>query len=329
MPRTDSPRMTCKEPPTFGQRYGFLIAGAFIVLVLAGGLALGWMAFHEQRLSRALNRSAGLSDGTTQNLNGTDQLHAEANGRVRLSQIGRTGEKTASPAEPNAAGGSPWEVIPLAEAEQRAAQQMLASFWNTPSWRDKSTYVRDAGRVTPLMQDFYEVRHRQDPRAGAFVSAAAYRAAPFEILHLVYESASDRRPLEFALVKDADGSFKLDWESYAGVGDMPWEVFQQQRPVSPVLLRAYAVLDDYYNFEFSDASRFLCLKLVSSDFERVLYAFAETSSETAQRLTCDPAARSLQPLTIRVAYPENARSTNCVRLVDVVANRWLLLDEAP
>lgn len=329
MPRRQVQRPTSKPPLTFVARNAFLIAGTVVVGLLFGGLVLGWSGYHQRRLVRAVNRMIGVSDAPIPEAALVATPIALPANTTRLADTDARTLRALPADSPDRSGDMrvEWQPAPLSKDDADAIQRTLSSFWKAPTWREKTAHVRDASRVAPLMQDYYETRRRKEPAAGKFQAASAYVAAPFEILHAVYESADGERPLELALVRDADGTYKLDWESYTGSGQMAWDVLQKERPTTPVLMRAYAVQEEFFKAEFNDATRFVCLKLVSDDFAHELHAYTERESELAAAIEANAPAGSLHPLTVRIAYPPNAQSGNCVRLEAIVASRWLLLDE--
>ena len=308
------PSPTGSEPLTFGQRYGIVIIGAFVLLLVSGGLVLGWLVFRK-----------------SQELAKQDQApHAAVTPQPQeTAEPGRMQSGTENKAAPP---GTPfkheWEIVRTADPEERRVEALtlLDRFWNAPTWRDKLPFVRDASRVGPLMQAFYE-NGGKERRLGNLRSASTLRFGPWELEYLVLADETSQVPLEVALVRDT-GGLRLDWESYTGSGDLLWQDILKQRPVKPVLVRAFVATDDYHNFEFTDASKFLCLKLASVDFQQTLYAFTEREGPLATRLPLMLSNRKSTPMTLRVAFNEGSESTNCVRLTEVVADRWLLLDEA-
>lgn len=329
MPKSRAPRPTSKPQPSFVERNAFLLVGAVLICCYVGGLVMGWVQIYQRWMVRAAERMMGIEDVPALSADVIVPPVALPASTESLAGVGARTLRALPADSPDRSGDIriEWQPAPLTKTVTGTVQQTLVSFWAAPTWREKAAYVRDAARVAPMMRDYYENRRRQEPKAGKFQSAAAYVAAPFEILHVVYENPDGDRPLELALVRDADGTYKLDWESYTGSGQLPWEILQKERPTTPVLMRAYAEREEHYEAEFKDAARFVCLKLVSRDFDHVLYAYTERESELAGEIEANAAAGSLQPLAVRIAYPPNAQSGNCVRLEAIVASRWLLLDE--
>ncbi|MEZ5388202.1 MAG: hypothetical protein R3F13_22070 [Prosthecobacter sp.] len=204
----------------------------------------------------------------------------------------------------------------------------LNQYWETESWRDRRELVFDSARVSPLMEDYYETQAAADPIPGGLVSKARYEIDGTEILIFGYTSNRPTGSLEVAMRRGPDGRFLVDWESLVGYGEMSFVNFRSKRPAKPVLLRAYVRRFEYFNFEFSDSSKFFCVKVTSESGENSIYAYCERSTELGAWLESDLAATGpmgFKGYTMRVSFPDNAQSNQCVRLDEVVAPRWLVL----
>ena len=229
-------------------------------------------------------------------------------------------------------GGQFPEPIPLlAEAASdrlREALDTLQRFTRAERWRDKLPCVADAQRVEPLMHTYYEARKSKDPESTTTRPAGHFKLNNTEVL--LFSSPSRRRPggaSDLAMVAPVKGGkFSVDWESFVGAGDMGWQDFMQLRPVAPKLFRLYAAPDDYFNDEFGDAARYQSMRLTSPDGLHVVYGYCERDSEVGKTLSSLLGKKDVSlPLTLRLSYPESAQSDHCVKIVGVVANRWLIV----
>ncbi len=212
------------------------------------------------------------------------------------------------------------------EAEKAAALLVLEHFRSATTWPEKARFVRQTERVRPLMETFYEKRHGTEPatdgqRVGLFVHG---KGAP--VLHVAFADKKGSQPSYADLVREPDGAYLLDWESFVAAGEMDWEDFIKTRPTQPQLLRCVLSVTDYFNYEFTDKGRYVSLWLQSDDGERSLYAFCERNSALATKVGehLKTARAGADRVTVRVAFPEKAQSDNCVRLVELVADRWTL-----
>ena len=234
------------------------------------------------------------------------------------------------PLQPKTASPSPKSSLdwftPALEAHCR---EILHTYREAPAWRSRLPLVRAASRVEPLMHAFYEQDHLEDPAMRDPVALDPCLVQKQPVVRAIFANKrSDLgNPLEAAFVKDRDGVYRLDWESFVGVGEMSWAAFQAERPTHPVLLRGTVKTDTYYNYEFADENRYLSYRIYSSDGARSLNAFCVKDSPVARALqlpaNLDPQT-FLLPVTVKLAYPENPKSDHCVALVEVLAKGWLI-----
>ncbi len=218
--------------------------------------------------------------------------------------------------------------LPLGESsvEVTDAIALLDRYWKTEGWRDRVPMVADAGRVAPLMQDFYEKQNATDPAPGGLVGKARYQIDGTEILYFSYTSSRPTGFLEVAMVRGPDGKFLIDWESLTGYGGMSFTDFRAQRLTKPVKLRAYVRLFEYYNFEFNDSKKYLCVKMTAENGSNSIYAYCLRDSGLGRWIEADLATTGpsdFKGYTMLVSFPPNAKSSQCVNLDKVVASRWL------
>ena len=57
----------------------------------------------------------------------------------------------------------------------------------------------------------------------------------------------------------------MDWEAFTGQGEMSWDEYEEKRPTSPVLMRVRLSPDDYFNYDYKDAAKLACYRVVSAD----------------------------------------------------------------
>jgi hypothetical protein len=178
------------------------------------------------------------------------------------------------------------------------------------------------------MEDYYVVQSGVDPMPGKLLGKARYSIDGTEILYFSYSCSRPSGSLEIAMRRDQNGKFLIDWESLTGYGEMSFQDFRVQRPTKPVMLRSYVRLFEYYNFEFVDAKKYLCIKLTAETGESSIYAYCERGSSLAEWLEADLATTGpsgFKGYTLQVSFPPNAQSNQCVRLDRVIASRWLII----
>ena len=220
------------------------------------------------------------------------------------------------------------KALPLLESSDEVVQALavLDQYWKTESWQGRVPLVAHSERVTALMKDYYDTQGAKDPVPGSLISKARYEIDGTEILYFSYNCSRPTGSLEIAMLHGPQGKFVIDWESLTGYGEMSFQEFRSKRPAKPVLMRAYVRLFEYYNFEFSDAKKYLCIKLISENGDNSVYAYCERGTKLSRWIENDLASTGptgFKGYTMLISFPPNAQSNQCVNLDKVVAQRWL------
>src|SRR5690606_20505194 len=135
------------------------------------------------------------------------------------------------------------------------------------------------------------------------------------------------RDHEMRHVAFADGpdGVKVDWESWAGWSDMPWEEFIATRPQEPRVFRVSLRQVEYYNFDFTDDIEWQSYSLTSPDGEHVLYGYAPRESVLNQRLK--PAEVStVSAVMVAIKFPATETPRNQVLITDLISDGWVESD---
>jgi hypothetical protein len=206
-------------------------------------------------------------------------------------------------------------------------REVTEKFFGAESIDELLPYCRDPDRVAPLLEEYYS----RIP----FEPVGVLGFALGDSLVLERDSASNRA---FAYVsfentdfhsqticmEIVDNDFKIDWESAVGYGEMSWDDFLKTRPTEPTLLRLVAMSSDYHNYEFNDPSVWAGFTLFDRDGASSVYGFVPRDSATHQKILQALRGNSSAWLVARLKYPENARSSNCVEIDEIIHDRWVL-----
>ena len=210
--------------------------------------------------------------------------------------------------------------------EVQQADELLANYAKAKNWQEKLPYVYQPDRTRVLMEQYYDVQKASDPISGALLNRGHYRLDGTEILHYTYSCNRPGDVLELAMRRDTSGRFVLDWTSYVGFSQMGWDQFKKDRTTTTTLFRAFATASDYYNYEFSDAKKYLSVNLLSPDGLISLHGYCERQTPMATALSqCLSRSNSMSGVVVRLAFPERAESDHCVWIQQFVSDRWLVL----
>lgn len=119
---------------------------------------------------------------------------------------------------------------------------------------------------------------------------------------------------------------RIDWESWEGWCEMSWEEFMATRPTEGKVFRVKLNDTNYYNFGFSDESKWTSYTLLSRDEKHQIYGYIERNSAMEPRLAGAQKKSSDRFPTLSLKFPPNSTSNNQVIIERIVSDGWVTLD---
>ncbi len=205
----------------------------------------------------------------------------------------------------------------------RKLRPIIEGFLKAENWEDRLRFCADAETVRPLMEDYYKDNDDgpigyQEVFYGGSVSVGEF----FITANLLMDDYSDRG---FVMLRDDDGSWSVDWESFVGYSTMSMAEFKKVRPTEPQLFRLTIKRPSsgYYNYEFSDEKSWDGYLLAGRNTEEILYAYVKKFSESASDLNEIFSMKREAAITLMIRFPEDAPSANQVEVVKVIGEGWV------
>jgi len=250
---------------------------------------------------------------------------------AKLNAPPKTGDEPNSLASPDApVDGLRERIIQLdaADTKQRhaTADEVVAKFLEASTPEEKAAYVVDSARVLPLMRDFYSREGVSGDAIGNLVGRTFYKIKGKDFVIEQRRVGDGSRNVVFVgLMDSGDGNYKIDWESMVAYSEMGWETFLKLRPSDPVLFRCYAVPEAYYNFQYSDPDKWMCVKLINHRTLDAMYGYVEIGSETQGQLVAALRKRIPASVLVRISFPEGSKGRNLVKIDELVQDTWLVV----
>lgn len=188
------------------------------------------------------------------------------------------------------------ELLPLVRHSDQTEARMRA-------------YYPD-GRVEPEGLSDFNTR-RSVERKGS-LAAVRLRTRDFE-----------EKPLGFI---DGEDGVKVDWESWVGWSEVPWDDFIAAKSTEPKMFRVVVRPVEYYNFDFKDDRKWKSWSLESPDGGRSLYGYVLEQSLLDEKISLAPEVKKAN-MMLRLKFPENPATDNQVLIDGHVGDGWLLEDE--
>lgn len=204
------------------------------------------------------------------------------------------------------------------------AEPMAKAFLEAETTKDILPLIHEAERVRPLLRSRYPDGKIVPTGMSKFnaTGQVSYKDtfAAVSILTPDYE----KRQLAFI---DGEEGLKIDWESWIGWSDVPWDKLMETKPRKPVLVRVMVKWVDYYNFGFSDEKAWRSYRLVSPDGETTLYGYVERNSLLDQRLRPGEPTATVA-VTLKIHFREDEQSANQVVIDELVSDGWVVTRES-
>jgi hypothetical protein len=237
------------------------------------------------------------------------------------------------PAKPVLAGPLPADLqeVPADPVPPSAAAKSLVleiesvvkSFLTAPSVDEALRHVRDPGKTAPKVNDWLAGKSYAAPGFRELVGDSVSNNDTTGEVFTVNVRTGDFELREIVVI-GTEGNLKVDWESWVGWSEMPWEEFQNKRPVEGKWFRVELSRVQYYNFDFKDEKEWVSYRLVSPDGVASLYGYVPRVSPLDEKIR--PVDQNgKEKLLLKLRFPTGSSSNNQVIIEAVSGQSWVEL----
>ncbi|MEX1048642.1 MAG: hypothetical protein WED15_03875 [Akkermansiaceae bacterium] len=208
----------------------------------------------------------------------------------------------------------------LAEAEPLARQ-----FLEATSVEEILPVVRAPAKTEPRIRGFYP--DGKINAAGLSGFNLNNQVSIFDKVAMVMVRTGEYEDRLLAFVETPEG-LKIDWESWVGWSELPWQEFTSSKPATGHLFRVVLSPVEYYNFSFGDESKWQSYRLEAPDRHYALYGYAPRGSVLSQQVR-PPGDSKRVALTLLLKFPAGAESNTQVEIESLLAEGWVEGVDAP
>lgn len=206
------------------------------------------------------------------------------------------------------------------EETSAAAGAVIGKFLSAATYRERLEFVRDKQRVEALMDDYYK-RNPDGPIAFR-EPEDGWEMQAYKSFLITTVVAEDFSGIPTAVERQEDGNFLVDWESFVGYCEIPWEQIVEAKPAEPFLVRATASVGDYYNYGYVD-SEWACVRIQDKGHIHSIYGYVDLSSPLLSDLKNVMTFRGETHLTLKVVHAGEGKAPNQFLITEVVAKGWV------
>ena len=243
--------------------------------------------------------------------------------------------------------GKPDDQAPnsVAEVENRAAntqkrsqeagqlieliQKTTRGFFEARTLDSLVRFVRQPGRVRPLMEKYYTAKPVASQHLSSFKFLQPLALDESPNFWMASVELENREIRDLLIEITPLGEARIDWETAVCYQPMKWDDFARTRPKGISYdFRVYVEQDTFYSNEFADSYRWNCFKLSALDSEQTIFGYAKANGEISNKildlLNSNGARRT--SMILRVNIPEGLQSPSGVVIEKLMNPRWLYID---
>ncbi len=207
------------------------------------------------------------------------------------------------------------------------ATRVIEHYLAATSVEDKVYYARRARVVRPLMERYYQSQPLQavTPKAVKIVG----KMDDLNRNHPLYLAAAviAKDHVIPLILEEREGCYRVDWESQVGYSPMPIDKFLVKPFGQRMWFRLYATVSDYYNYTYSDAKSYLCIKLDFPGRLEPCYGYLSYDHPQYQAIRSQLGTRKRVPMILNLEC-EEGRGTNQLLVSSFEQARWFV-DQDP
>ena len=209
----------------------------------------------------------------------------------------------------------------LTTKEYSTIVAVIEGFLKVGEVEDLRPYVKDYDAMKTELKKFYkgkEINTREFRELVSKTEATKYKN--YVALLVRFKDFST----EQIVLQYLDGRYVVDWESWVAKCDVPWDDIIKNRSSESVLVRANCKIDSYFNGEFSDRSKYMCISLNHPDSYKTIYGYVAVDDIMIHDLTRIFQSSSQSRLSLKIRFSENTSSINQVWIEEIVSRRWII-----
>jgi hypothetical protein len=201
----------------------------------------------------------------------------------------------------------------------RLAEPMARSFLNAGTVTELLRFVRHPEITSKRLNERFPDGRIQPPGLQTFADNGAVQLERTNVTVKIRIGNFEQRDLSFARTRDG---WKIDWESWVGWSDMPWETFAEKAPTTPSRFRVRIKPIIYYNFSFSDDGKWRSYLIESPDGQHRFFGYVERGSpvDALINLADTPSGGDF---ILDLAFPADNSGRNQVLIKDRIAVGWV------
>lgn len=232
------------------------------------------------------------------------------------------------------------------DAEYNRDQEMLLecvkSYVEAPSIEERAKICRNPKETLRRMTDYYNSELTFDTYQFESILTSSEVTVQGNLVTVVAVNVTTQNgeavnePISLLLEKQEDGSYRADWETAVVYQPNDWSTFISTKSDKPSIFRVEAkerINYGPYLFHFSDDEEYQAYRInIRGNAEKYLLGYAKKDSAADKKMKelvlseedTNKNSKITAPMILKLAFPKDAQSEQCVEIIEVVSESWFL-----
>ncbi len=225
-----------------------------------------------------------------------------------------------------------------------STEECIRSYLQATNIEERASFCRNPESTLSKMKDYYTLdRPFQPSQLGNVlemlemkISGTEAVVASVMIINPEHHSDEEIKGF-FLLVKHSDGRYLVDWEAYVAYQPNDWASFILSKGNEPLMFRIHIeerINHGPYLYDFSDDQKYQAykIKIQHDQDDDYLMAYSKIGSVVNEKINkillekhpIGSYPKMIAPMMLKIAFPKDAASPQCVEIIEVVSDSWFL-----
>lgn len=199
-------------------------------------------------------------------------------------------------------------------------RQIAESFSKATTHEERLQWVRDGGRVAPLMERFFRDGPGANEKILEIVPMPPESNGTLTFQRFLVRLENDKDRLLCVVLTDEGG--KVDFECYARHGAAAWSDLLSGKASESSEVRVFVEPGFAYMYEFSDDQKWRSIMATTPDYEDPLYFYVLRNSEVDKKLREQTSGNQMRA-TLAIRSVQNSYEKKQFEVTEMLSPSWV------
>lgn len=197
-------------------------------------------------------------------------------------------------------------------------ERVLYTYYNTP-YAERSPLTTTGASLAPIILRYYGEQMRRNVDKVHVLCMDVIGIDQWKVAVELTAGSDSQQAVVYMRIRDR--SYLVEWEATIGLWSVPVKTYLALGSDKPVMARVEAVLDDYYNFDFSDQRDWYQSVRLKSETGETLHGYVQRRTPVYDQLIAILSDGNTHSLTLEIVNVSQQTDMPLIR--KVLSTTWL------